>query len=364
MHDACRTRITNSTDHRFILYARRNDGPDGSLGMRLRRVDAGDSHWINLPSLGRSHILTFLFDGESNSRAEGASRLRAMVSTQASTRDTGPRGRRTVRVTVQSEDVVEVEDSSSSRRGGYTVRRGGTLSGADDTEATDEDHDSDEDDLVISWARPSLDEARAACSRHIELHLSEIAGADLQWEGKLKHLLTNYERGQGALKGLLEQAAIQTVSLAADPVVLRKYRLRYKHDTNPVFDTQAHEDDVRTVRDGPSTEAKELGFERREVIQVTEEREVVKHDGHVDLWLRCAPRPRDPAQCWLKASGPSTIWERTPQIQCAQASSSFFLASGLKVLQIALAQSAECRDTLLECAAAFAEQLKIGRAHV
>eukprot|EP01043_Picozoa_sp_COSAG02_P093466 COSAG02_NODE_29981_length_559_cov_1.060870_2_plen_67_part_01 len=67
MYDVCSTRVTNATDRAFVAYVRRDEGEERRHGMRLWRVDAGDSHSINLPSLGASHILTFVFIGESDS---------------------------------------------------------------------------------------------------------------------------------------------------------------------------------------------------------------------------------------------------------------------------------------------------------
>lgn len=333
----------NHTRQSFVVYARRDAGTE-RLGTRLWSLDRGGSRAVGLSSFGGSHLLTFVFDGESD---EGA-RLRVAVDTAVRTNTRG----RTIRMMVLSENEVMVVDSAVGRT---SVRR--TVHRAGTTEVMDT-HDSDEDDVQISWTHPSVQEARAICNKHIQVHVSKNLELESQWEADLNSLLKAHERDQNTLSGLLKQAAVQAAPVAADAAQMRKYRLRNKHDTNPVFKSREYSDDVRTVRDGPSANAKQLGSEKREVIQVMEEREVARRDGFVDTWLRCAPRPGDRSQCWLKASGSDAVWELAPQTKTAQASSSFFLASGLKVLQVALAQSVECSDVLLECAAGFAEQLE------
>ena len=335
--------MENRASGRVDVYARRNEGSD-RLGTRLWRLEAGQSRSIGLSGNGQSHILTFTFDGESETGSPGTARLRVEVNT------TRAAGGRTLHIVVQSEDELEVEDSSSGR---MTIRREGSA------DVADADLDSDEDDdLLNNWVRPSPEEAAAACKKHIELHVAEITKVDLQWEAELERWVKAHTREGGTVASLLEQAAVQAGPLAADAAVLRQFRLRHKRDTNPVFEARAYDDDVRTIREAPSSDANKLGTELREVIQVAEERELVASDGRAERWLRCTPRPGDPSQCWLKAAGGSTVWELAPRIETAQASTSFFLASGLKVLQIALAQSSECSDALLECAGGFAEQLE------
>jgi hypothetical protein len=191
------------------------------------------------------HVFTVIFDGESTDTG-GESRLRFRV-------DTASTAARSITVNVDSEDTLTVHDPDQQRLDRssselLTIHRtGGVVTERSVAVNFDEDSndDTNAEDLLISWAHPTAEEAHADCSEHIRRHVAASIKIDMAWEAELKRLVNAHEQDAAALSALLEHAAIQSVP-SGDLTPARLFRLRHLADTNEVFDKQPRE--VQTVR--------------------------------------------------------------------------------------------------------------------